>query len=70
MAGGVPPEEGQISRDKVKWRPLANRACTSSALLRTSHELVLSKYVRLIFKGAPWRIRHALVAPPYGQVTN
>ena len=56
--------EGQRSRDKTKvkgqvsppsgkvmnqCRPLADRSCTSGALLRTSHELVLSKFVHLTF---------------------
>ena len=40
-SGGIPPA--------VKWRPLADMACSS---------------------GAIWRIYHALVAPPGGQVTN
>ena len=43
------PVEGQGSRVKVKWRLLVDRSCTSGALLRTSHELVLRKFVRLIF---------------------
>ena len=32
----------------LKWRPLVDRSCTSGALLRTSHELVLSKFVHLV----------------------
>ena len=66
--GGIPPVEGQRSRDKIKvkgqvsppggcvmnqWRHMADRSCTSGALLRTSHELVQSQFVRLIFKVAP-----------------
>ena len=52
-------------------RHLADMSCTSGVLLRTSHELVLAKFVRLIFlSGAPWWIGRVLVSPPYGQVTN
>ena len=39
-------EEGGIPT--VKWHPLVDRSCTSGASLRTSNELVLSKFVRLI----------------------
>ena len=39
----------QILAAFFKCRHLADRSCTSGALLRTSHELVLSKFVRLIF---------------------
>ena len=57
--------KGQRSRVKVKGQ-VADRSCTSGAPLRTSHERILSKLVRLFFKGAPWRIGRVLVAPSYG----
>ena len=41
--------KGHVPRSKVKCRHLADRPCTSGAPLRTCHELVLSKFVRLIF---------------------
>ena len=59
------------SGSKVKWRLLADRSCTSGALLRTSHELVLSKFARLIF--LKWRLladRSCISIAPYGQFTN
>ena len=73
MEGGIPPEEGQRSSDKikVKWRHLSDRLCTSGTLLRTSHELVLSKIrASYFFKDAIWRIEHTLMPPPGGRVTN
>ena len=46
-----PSESGRGGgrRRKVKWRPLADRSYTTGAPLRTSHEQVLSKFVRVIF---------------------
>ena len=42
---------GQRSRveGKFKWRPLADRSWTSDVPLHAGHELVLSKFMRLIF---------------------
>ena len=51
----------QRSRDKVKDQVAQHGG---KVPLRTSHELVLSKFVHLFFKGATWRIYIALVAPP------
>ena len=54
--GGIPP---------VKWRHLADSSWTSGAAWWTSHELILRKFVRLIFKSdISWRIGRALVSPP------
>ena len=62
--GGRGKVKGQMSRDKTKvkgqvsppsgyamnrCRPLADRSYTNGVLLWTSHELVLSKFVHLIF---------------------
>ena len=49
----------------VKWRPLADRSCTSDTAWWANHELVLSKFVRLIFlySGAPWWMGIVLVSP-------
>ena len=71
-SGGNPPVEGQRSRDKGKGQvvPPVGWSRTSDAPLWTSHELVLSKFVCLIFKRAPLVDRSCTSAPPYGQVTN
>ena len=47
----------------VKWRPRADRSCTSGAAWWTSHELVLSKFVGVIFRGALWWVGRVLVSP-------
>ena len=61
VEGGIPPVESQRSRDMVtcqvappggwgmnQYRHLVDMSYTSGALLRTSHELILSKFVRKI----------------------